>query len=62
MCSSVPFCVLAVIIQDDEDRASWDPKGAIKAGDYREDGSAVLGVATLQMAEVLGLDATVCNH
>ena len=62
LCFAVPFCVLAVIVQDDEDRASWDPKGAIKAGDYQEDGSAVLGVATLQMAEVLGLDAAVRNH
>lgn len=48
--------------QDDEEKASWDPKVAMQAGDYGEDGSAVLGVASLQMAEVLGLDTAVRKH
>lgn len=51
--------ILTAIAQEDEDGANWDPRIALQAGDYSEDGSAVLGVATVPMAEILGLDAAV---
>lgn len=51
--------MIAAIAQEDEDGANWDPRVALQSGDYGEDGSAVLGVATLRFADMLGLDAAV---
>lgn len=51
------MCDAIVLCQDDEDGAHWDPHGALQPGGA--DGSAVLGVATLSVAELLGLDAAV---
>ena len=45
--------------QDDEDGSKWDPNIALQVAGSGEDTGAVLGIATLPIAEVLGLDATV---
>ena len=67
----VCVCVcVCVCVQDDEDGLNWDPRSAGSLGSGADggggggavdDGSAVLGVATLQLAE-LGLDAHVSSQ
>lgn len=69
VCGAWCVCV-CVCVQDDEDGLNWDPRSAGSLGSGADggggggavdDGSAVLGVATLQLAE-LGLDAHVSSQ
>ena len=71
VCGAWCVCVcVCVCVQDDEDGLNWDPRSAGSLGSGADggggggavdDGSAVLGVATLQLAE-LGLDAHVSSQ